>query len=50
MVRAVAKRHGWKVVATYTDDGISGAKGRDKRPGRGGGAYNGPAGSNELSS
>jgi len=32
-LRAVAKRHGWKVVATYTDDGISGAKGRDKRPG-----------------
>ncbi len=32
-LRAVAKRHGWKVVTTYTDDGISGAKGRDKRPG-----------------
>ncbi len=32
-LRAVAKRHGWKVVTTYTDEGISGAKGRDKRPG-----------------
>ena len=26
-------RHGWHVVATYEDAGISGAKGRDKRPG-----------------
>ena len=32
-LRAVAKRNGWKVVATYTDDGISGARGRDQRPG-----------------
>jgi DNA invertase Pin-like site-specific DNA recombinase len=30
---AVAKRHGWKVVAEFADKGISGAKGRDKRPG-----------------
>jgi DNA invertase Pin-like site-specific DNA recombinase len=30
---AVAERHGWNVVATYTDAGISGTKGRDKRPG-----------------
>jgi len=29
----VAERHGWEVVATYTDEGISGAKGRDSRPG-----------------
>jgi len=29
----VAQRHGWTVVATYTDEGISGARGRDKRPG-----------------
>jgi hypothetical protein len=29
----VAERHGWHVVATYEDAGISGAKGRDKRPG-----------------
>jgi DNA invertase Pin-like site-specific DNA recombinase len=32
-LHAVAKRHGWNVVATYEDAGISGAKGRDKRPG-----------------
>ncbi len=32
-LREVALRHGWKIVATYTDDGISGAKGRDQRPG-----------------
>ena len=30
---AVAERHGWHVVATYEDAGVSGAKGRDKRPG-----------------
>jgi DNA invertase Pin-like site-specific DNA recombinase len=29
----VAERRGWEVVATYQDPGISGAKGRDKRPG-----------------
>jgi len=28
-----AKQHGWKVMAVYRDQGISGAKGRDKRPG-----------------
>src|SRR5262245_18826312 len=28
-----AERHGWHIVAEYTDAGISGAKGRDKRPG-----------------
>ena len=27
---AVAERHGWNVVAVYTDAGISGTKGRDK--------------------
>ncbi len=32
-LRAVANRNGWKIVATYTDDGISGARGRDQRPG-----------------
>src|SRR5215469_8112886 len=31
-LEAVAARHGWQIVATFTDDGISGAKGRDKRP------------------
>jgi DNA invertase Pin-like site-specific DNA recombinase len=28
-----AKRQGWEVVATYRDDAISGAKGREGRPG-----------------
>jgi DNA invertase Pin-like site-specific DNA recombinase len=32
-LEAVAKRSGWRVVHTYKDAGISGAKGRDKRPG-----------------
>jgi DNA invertase Pin-like site-specific DNA recombinase len=27
------QRHGWNVVAEYGDEGVSGAKGRDKRPG-----------------
>jgi DNA invertase Pin-like site-specific DNA recombinase len=29
----VAKRSGWQIVKVYEDAGISGAKGRDKRPG-----------------
>jgi DNA invertase Pin-like site-specific DNA recombinase len=29
---ATAKHHGWNIVAEYSDAGISGAKGRDKRP------------------
>ncbi len=32
-LRKVAKHRGWQIVATYQDEGISGAKGRDKRPG-----------------
>jgi DNA invertase Pin-like site-specific DNA recombinase len=32
-LQAVAGRLGWIVVAIHTDEGISGAKGRDKRPG-----------------
>src|SRR3977135_2426981 len=32
-LNAVADRSGWKVVKVYEDAGISGAKGRDKRPG-----------------
>ncbi|MDR3528681.1 MAG: recombinase family protein [Rhizomicrobium sp.] len=32
-LEAVAERHGWEIVATYKDEGISGSKGRDKRPG-----------------
>ncbi len=30
---AVAEQRGWTVVATFEDNGVSGAKGRDKRPG-----------------
>ena len=32
-LQVVAERHGWQVVSVYRDQGISGAKGRDKRPG-----------------
>ena len=32
-LQAVAVRHGWTVVAVFEDAGISGAKGRDERPG-----------------
>jgi DNA invertase Pin-like site-specific DNA recombinase len=32
-LEAVAERHGWTVVAIFKDQGISGAKGRDERPG-----------------
>ena len=32
-LQRVAERHGWQVVATFGDEGVSGAKGRDKRPG-----------------
>jgi DNA invertase Pin-like site-specific DNA recombinase len=32
-LRAVARRAGWKIVATFSDPGISGARGRDQRPG-----------------
>jgi DNA invertase Pin-like site-specific DNA recombinase len=32
-LRQVAERRGWQIVETYSDAGISGAKGRDKRPG-----------------
>jgi DNA invertase Pin-like site-specific DNA recombinase len=31
-LRTVAERRGWNVIEVYTDEGISGAKGRDKRP------------------
>jgi DNA invertase Pin-like site-specific DNA recombinase len=31
-LRRVAERAGWQVVEEYVDHGISGAKGRDKRP------------------
>lgn len=29
---AIAARMGWEVVSIYKDEGISGSKGRDKRP------------------
>src|SRR5246500_3978882 len=32
-LEAVAARSGWQVVGVYEDAGISGASGRDKRPG-----------------
>lgn len=32
-LRQAADRMGWEIVSTFTDLGISGAKGRDKRPG-----------------
>jgi DNA invertase Pin-like site-specific DNA recombinase len=32
-LEAVAKRSGWQVVRLFEDAGISGSKGRDKRPG-----------------
>ena len=32
-LRLVAERHGWRVVAEFIDNGVSGAKGRDARPG-----------------
>ena len=31
-LEAVAARSGWEIVGFYEDTGISGAKGRDKRP------------------
>jgi len=31
-LREIAERSGWEVVEVYKDHGISGAKGRDKRP------------------
>src|SRR5579872_1685101 len=31
-LEAAAERHGWSVVAVFADEGISGTKGRDKRP------------------
>jgi DNA invertase Pin-like site-specific DNA recombinase len=32
-LRQVAERHGWRVAAEFADNGISGSKGRDQRPG-----------------
>lgn len=32
-LQQIAERRGWQIVQTYSDAGISGAKGRDQRPG-----------------
>src|SRR5262249_35605007 len=32
-LRAAAKRHGWQIAEVFDDNGISGAKPRDERPG-----------------
>jgi DNA invertase Pin-like site-specific DNA recombinase len=32
-LEAVADRHGWQIVATFKDEGVSGTKGRAQRPG-----------------
>lgn len=32
-LETAAAQRGWTIVATYADEGISGSKGRDKRPG-----------------
>jgi DNA invertase Pin-like site-specific DNA recombinase len=32
-LEAVAQRHGWRIVAVFSDNGVSGAKDRAKRPG-----------------
>jgi DNA invertase Pin-like site-specific DNA recombinase len=32
-LREAAQRQGWAIVAVFTDEGVSGAKGRDQRPG-----------------
>ena len=32
-LEAAAAQRGWVIVATYADEGISGSKGRDRRPG-----------------
>src|SRR5918994_3341005 len=32
-LRAVARRHGWEVAGTFKDQAISGARGRERRPG-----------------
>ena len=33
VLNEVAPRSGWTIVHTFSDEGVSGAKGRDKRPG-----------------
>ena len=31
-LKEIVSRNGWELVRTYVDEGISGTKGRDKRP------------------
>ena len=31
-LEAACEQRGWQIVDTYADEGISGSKGRDKRP------------------
>ena len=31
-LHALAERHGWQIVGEFADEGVSGAKGRDRRP------------------
>ena len=31
-LKSVAERSGWQIVQVYTDEGVSGAKGRAQRP------------------
>ena len=31
-LQEIVNRNGWELVQTYVDEGISGTKGRDKRP------------------
>lgn len=33
VLREIAERSGWTIVHTFADEGISGSRGRDKRPG-----------------
>src|SRR6516162_8376396 len=33
VLEATCEQRGWEIAQTYSDNGISGAKGRDKRPG-----------------
>lgn len=31
-LRAIADKNGWELINEFIDEGVSGAKGRDKRP------------------
>ena len=32
-LKKAARRHGWTVAQTFADEGVSGARGKDRRPG-----------------